>query len=63
MNNGVIIVKHTFAEQHIHGKNQQRQNMTQNQSNSPRSDNVIDIVKNTPMNPTPLYISFSPSRS
>lgn len=57
MDNSAIVIEHTFTEQHIHDDNQQHEKFTQNQSNSARPDNIIEIKKTNPMNPTPLYIS------
>jgi len=63
MDNGAMVVEHSLAEQHPHVDNQQRENLTQNQSNSEDIVKVINKVKKSPMTPTPLYISFCSSQS
>ncbi len=63
MDNDDIVVEHSPAEQPPHNGNQQCENLTQNQSNSAKPDNVIPKAKKGPMDVTPLYISFFPSQS
>jgi hypothetical protein len=63
MKNDAIIVELSLAEQHPHIDNQQGENSTQNQSNSEEIAKVMNKVKTSPMNPTPLYISFCSSQS
>jgi len=56
MDNDAIAIAHSPTEQHSHVDNQQRENSTQNQSNRGEIVKVINKVKKTPMNPTPLYM-------
>jgi hypothetical protein len=63
MDNGAMVVEHSLGEQHPYVDNQQRENSTQNQSNSEDIAKVINKVKKSPMTPTPLYISFCSSQS
>ncbi len=63
MANDAIIVELSLAEQHPHVDNRQGENSTQNQSNSEEIPKVINKVKTSPMNPTPLYITFCSSQS
>jgi hypothetical protein len=58
VNDGVITVEHSLVAQHPHADNHQRENSTQNQSNSEEIVKVLNKKKISPMNPTPLYISL-----
>jgi hypothetical protein len=46
------------SEQHLHIDNQQDQNSTQNDTKSKEIGSGIKQRKESPMNPTPLYVSF-----
>ncbi len=46
------------SEQHLHIDNQQDQNSTQNYTKLKEIGSGIKLRKKSPMNPTPLYVSF-----
>ncbi len=57
-NDGATSVEQSSAEQHPYVDTQQGENSTENHTNSEQIVKVINKVKETPMNPTPLYIPF-----
>jgi hypothetical protein len=58
MNNDGISVEQSLAERNSHVNSQHVENSTQNQYNSQESVKMINIVKKSSMDPTPLYIFF-----
>ncbi|CAF1332755.1 unnamed protein product [Rotaria sp. Silwood1] len=52
-----ILVENSFAAQHRHVGNEQRENSTQNQFNSAEGTMVTNKTKVSPMTPTPLEFS------
>ncbi len=60
MNNGEISVEHLSDEQNSDVNNQEVKNSTSDQLNSEERTKVINEVKVSPKNPTPLYIFFFP---
>ena len=58
MNNEIISIDQISSEQNLHIDNQQDQNATQNDTKSKEIGSGIQQRKQSPMNPTPLYVSF-----
>lgn len=58
MEDGTIRHIHSFTEQQPHIDNEQHENLTQNQPSLTTFVNVNEKMKNLPMTPTALYISF-----
>ncbi len=58
MNNNIVPIDQISSEQHLHIDNQQDQNSTQNDTKSKEIGSGIKQAKKSPMNPTPLYVSF-----
>jgi hypothetical protein len=58
MNNEIIPIDQISSEQNLHIDNQQDQNSTQNDTKSKEIGSGIQQAKQSPMNPTPLYVSF-----
>jgi hypothetical protein len=58
MNNQIITIDQISSQQHLHVDNQKNQNSTQNYIKLKEIDSEIKQMKKSPMNPTPLYVSF-----
>jgi GTP-dependent phosphoenolpyruvate carboxykinase len=58
MNNQIIPIDQISSQQHLHVDNQKNQNSTQNYIKLKEVNSEIKQMKKSPMNPTPLYVSF-----